>query len=109
MIKPAKLTGPADWESLVKENEGSNLFFINSAGRAIRAISLVYVRKFNYPIHDVIYLWHIETGQDGILRREIKSFYIELSECSREEFISHLSTNYPEYMEWFLFNKEWLD
>lgn len=106
MIEPDSLSGSADWDRLVKENEGKNLFFINSAGRAI---SLVYVEKFNYPIHDVFYLWHIGTGQDGLLRRQIKSFYIESAECSREEFISHLSANYPEYMEWFLFNKEWLD
>ena len=106
MIEPERLSGTAHWESLVKENEGRNLFFINSTGRAI---SLAYVVKFNYPIHDVFYLWHIRTGQDGILRRQIKSFCIESAECSREEFISHLSTNYPEYMEWFLFNKEWLD
>jgi hypothetical protein len=106
MIEPAKLSGLSDWHILLKENEGKNLFYINAKETSIL---LVYIKKYSFPISDVVTLWHIEYKQYGIPRRQIKKFYVGIAECSRDEFISHLSEKYPDYMEWFLFNNEWLD
>lgn len=111
MIEPIVLSNPEQWKILIKENERNNLFFTNTLKTVI---SLVYIKKYDYPLSDLSNLWRIEICQDGILRRQTKEFYIKRinslkDKSTKEEFISHLSKNYPEHMEWFLFNKEWLD
>jgi hypothetical protein len=106
MINLIRLNSFDAWDELVKKNEGKNVFYMSSTGGAI---TLSKVIKYNYPIHGVYHLWHITNTFGKTPAWLEKEFYISHDRVTRNEFITHLSERYPEYMEWFLFNKEWLD
>jgi len=101
MIKLITLNGLEHWNDIAKENVGNKVFIRNSS-----VISLSHIRVYKPPDHDYSILWQIDSPQDRIGYKSF--FYIGDLRCTQEEFVSHISKEYPEYMEWFLFNSEWL-
>jgi hypothetical protein len=96
---PTQIKHSDDWYELISNKIGQAVFYINTKGDSI---TLSYVIDNKYPVARTYDIFSIN--------KRYKFIYCVLgATATKEEFLGFLSKDYPEYMEWFLFNKEWLD
>ena len=104
MIKePTRLTTVKSWHDLCEANQGSQIFYSVNSG--VLTLAEVYPQNFWYPKETpgVRKIWSCcNKGNQDRYRLG------EGTVVSKEIFIKYIGDNYPNYMDWFLFNIEWL-
>lgn len=96
---PTQIKHGNDWYRLISNKVGQTVFYINAKGDGI---TLSKVLDDKYPIaraHNIF----------SINKQYHFSYCVLGATATKEEFLDFLARGYPEYMEWFLFNKEWLE
>jgi hypothetical protein len=96
---PHRIKHGDDWYKLVTNKVGETVFYINAKGDGI---TLSKVLDDKYPVARTYDIFSINKRYNFI-------YWFVGARVTKEEFLGLLSEDYPEYMEWFLFNKEWLD
>jgi len=105
MIKePTRLTTVNSWHDLCDSNQGRQIFYKSVSG-GVLTLAEVYPQNFWYPKEtpSVRKIWSCCNKGD-------RDRYMlgEGTIVSKEIFVKYIGNNYPDYMDWFLFNIEWL-
>jgi hypothetical protein len=96
---PPQIKHGDDWYNLISNKVGQTVFYINVRGDSI---TLSKVLDDKYPIAKAYNIFSINKG--------FHFRYCVLGAiATKEEFLDFLARGYPDHMEWFLFNKEWLE
>lgn len=105
MIKePTRLTTVHSWHNLCEANQGL-LIFYKSVNGGVLTLAEVYPQSFWYPKEtpNIRKIWSCCNKGDKDRYR-----LGEGTQVSKEIFIKYIGDNYPDYMDWLLFNIEWL-
>lgn len=105
MIKdPIRLTTIESWKVLCEQNEGNQIFFRSVTG-GVLTLAEVYPKSLWYlkESPSIRKIW--SCCNKGSLDRYMLG---ERDKVSKEVFVKYLGQNFPDYMDWMLFNLEWL-
>jgi len=105
MIKdPIRLTTVESWHVLCEQNEGKEIFFRSVTG-GVLTLAEVYPKNFWYPKEtpSIRKIW--SCCNKGHIDRYMLG---EGNKVSKEVFVKYLSEHFIDYMDWMLFNPEWL-
>lgn len=94
---PPQIKHGDDWYKLIKGKIGQNVFYISAVGYSI---TLSRILDDKYPIARTYDIFSIN--------KRYSIYCVVSARVKKEEFLEFLSKDYPEHLEWFLFNQEWL-
>lgn len=100
---PIEICGVHHWSSVIRSNIGTELFYIS--GPEPKGLSLIsIIGNASLPSeYRVISKFSIFMKERPEYKYSVNNKFL-----SKERFISVLSDKYPNYLEWFIFNPEWL-
>lgn len=103
MIEPTEmnLNSAFDWIEYIQSNFGNNnsLFIIRNFKYGKSLVLINPYKNYGFQNYFGIYM-----NNDALE----KEFYFQGCILSRENFIELMKEKYSEYIEWLLFNPEWL-
>jgi hypothetical protein len=103
LIEPINITA-ISWNEFKKSNPPGE-YFVTSEGGSNKALYLLNISK-NISISDgidVIQVWGFYVSHTSI------SYFIGEESITKEEFIGLLQKDYPQYLQYFLFQEEFLN
>ena len=104
---PIQLKSQSHWNLIAKDNIGKYVFIKNQSSDTLMYLKIIACfcdssKKYDIVADSIfsIYKWPNERGWN---------YSVGGKKVSKDQFLFLLEKSHPEYAEWLLFNKEWLD
>lgn len=105
MIKePARLSTINSWNDLCDSNQGGIIFY-KSVNGGVLTLAEVYPKHYWYPKESPVVKQLWSCCNKGTSDRYMLGAGTKVS---KEIFLKYIGDHYPDYVDWFLFNPEWL-